>query len=132
MPGARILKILFLSWLLATPAALSSQEVVYLEAGSDWSWLPGLSEASAPREAWRESAFDDSTWASGAAPFGFGDPPFGTDLSERDPPMRRNYTSVYLRRTLEIPNPAMVVALEASIDFDDGFILWINLSLIHI
>ena len=126
MPGARILKILFLSWLLATPAALSSQEVVYLEAGSDWSWLPGLSEASAPREAWRESAFDDSTWASGAAPFGFGDPPFGTDLSERDPPMRRNYTSVYLRRTLEIPNPAMVVALEASIDFDDGFILWIN------
>ena len=59
MPGARILKILFLSWLLATPAALSSQEVVYLEAGSDWSWLPGLSEASAPREAWRASAFDD-------------------------------------------------------------------------
>ena len=68
MPGTRILKILFLSWLLAIPAALSSQEVVYLEAGSGWSWLPGLSEASAPREAWRESAFDDSAWASGAAP----------------------------------------------------------------
>ena len=126
MPGTRILKILFLSWLLAIPAALSSQEVVYLEAGSGWSWLPGLSEASAPREAWRESAFDDSAWASGATPIGYGDPPFGTDLAEAEPPMRRNYTSLYLRHTLEIPNPAMVVALEAAIDFDDGFILWIN------
>ena len=100
--------------------------MVYIEPASSWRWRAGDSEASEPREAWRENGFDDSGWLSGAAPFGYGDPPFGTDLSEADPPMRRNYSSVYLRRTLEIPNPAMVVALEAAIDFDDGFILWIN------
>jgi PKD repeat protein len=115
-----------MGWLLLAPTDGEAQEVVYIEPASSWRWRPGDSEASEPREAWRESAFDDSSWLSGPAPFGYGDPPFGTDLSEADPPMRRNYTSVYLRHTLEIPNPALVVALEASVDFDDGFILWIN------
>ena len=119
-------KALLLMWLLLAPCAISAQEVIYLEAGSTWRWRPGLSEASEPAGAWRLSGFDDSGWTEGAAPFGYGDPPFGTDLSEAEPPMRRNYSSLYLRHTLEIPNPALVVALEASIDFDDGFILWIN------
>jgi PKD repeat protein len=115
-----------LGWLLAAPAVIDAQEVVYIETASAWRWRPGDSEASEPREAWRENGFDDSGWLLGPAPFGYGDPPFGTDLSEADPPMRRNYSSVYLRHTLDIPNPALVVALEAVIDFDDGFILWIN------
>ena len=119
-------KALLLMWLLLAPCAISAQEVIYLEAGSTWRWRPGLSEASEPAGAWRLSGFDDSGWTEGAAPFGYGDPPFGTDLSEAEPPMRRNYSTLYLRHTLEIPNPALVVALEASIDFDDGFILWIN------
>ncbi|MFP6737430.1 MAG: hypothetical protein VCD34_01695, partial [Planctomycetota bacterium] len=126
MPAARTLTFLLMGWLLGAPAAIDAQEVVYIEPASSWSWRPGNSEASEPREAWRENGFDDSGWLFGPAPFGYGDPPFGTDLSEADPPMRRNYSSVYLRHTLEIPNPALVVALEAAIDFDDGFILWIN------
>jgi len=124
--GVEVLKRTLLVCLLAVPSSLTAQEVTYLDAGSTWRWRPGLSEASAPVDAWRMNGFDDSGWTEGSAPFGYGDPPFGTDLSETEPPMRRNYISLYLRHTLEIPNPALVVALEASIDFDDGFILWIN------
>ena len=126
LSSIELLKKALLLWLLLAPSLIGAQEVVYLEAGSAWRWRPGLSEASEPVESWRMNGFDDSAWAEGPAPFGYGDPPFGTDLSEADPPMRRNYSTLYLRRTLEIPNPALVVALEASIDFDDGFILWIN------
>ena len=72
-------KALLLMWLLLAPCAISAQEVIYLEAGSTWRWRPGLSEASEPAGAWRLSGFDDSGWTEGAAPFGYGAPPFGTD-----------------------------------------------------
>ena len=112
MPAARTLTCLLLGWLLGAPLIIDAQEVIYIQPGSAWRWRPGSSEASEPQGAWRENGFDDSAWLSGQAPFGYGDPPFGTDLSKAEPPMRRNYSTLYLRHTLEIPNPALVVALE--------------------
>ena len=37
------------------------------------------SEASTPGSAWRAPAFDDAGWATGAAPFRYGDGAGGTD-----------------------------------------------------
>src|SRR5262245_13739257 len=57
-----------------------ADEVYYLSRSSGWRYFRGLSEASAPDAAgWRDPSFHDETWDSGVAPFGYGDPPYGTD-----------------------------------------------------
>ncbi|MBI4601998.1 MAG: hypothetical protein HY721_08560 [Planctomycetes bacterium] len=99
---------------------------VYVEKASTWRYLPGLGEASDPPSAWRLPEFDDSAWASGAAPFGYGDPPFGTDLSLLSPPMQGNYTCLFLRQVFQPPFAQCKAQLSANADYDDGFILWIN------
>lgn len=97
-----------------------------ISRGSTWSYQQGLQEASAPIDAWRELSFDDGSWARGAAPFGYGDPPFGTNLSLLDPPMQNNYSTLFLRQTFELSNPGAVNQLVAYIDYDDGFLMWVN------
>jgi hypothetical protein len=111
---------------LSSGSAPLRAENVYIEPSSAWRYLPGLAEASAPPDAWRLPNFDDSTWPTGAAPFGYGDPPYGTDLGRLAPPMQRNYTCIFLRREFHVPRAEAVVELHLRADYDDGFALWIN------
>ncbi|MBN1442484.1 MAG: lamin tail domain-containing protein, partial [Planctomycetes bacterium] len=113
--------------LCAVGSSLRADESYFVVRGSSWRYFRGLQEASpAEVSAWRQVEFDDSAWAVGSAPFGYGDPELGTDLSQQLPPMRNNYTCVFLRRLFEITDPAQVGALHANVDYDDGFVLWIN------
>ncbi|MBN1676332.1 MAG: DUF2341 domain-containing protein, partial [Kiritimatiellae bacterium] len=91
-------------------------------AGAVWRYRKGTAEASDPVTAWREPAFDASGWASGAAPFGYGDGPYDTTLTD----MRDGYASVFLRREFVVPEPAMVCRMDVWALYDDGFIVWIN------
>ena len=88
-----------------------------------WRYHKGTAEPAAPATAWRSGAFDDSGWLSGPGPFGYGDGPYGTDLAGD---MRGNYTTLYVRRTLDVGDPAAVSGLELAALYDDGFILWLN------
>ena len=98
-----------------------------IQPGSEWRFFPGVEEASLPDTGeWREMAFDDNAWNSGPAPFGYGDGPFGADLSLLDPPMRNNYTTLFLRQTFELSSVGAVNQLMARVDYDDGFLMWIN------
>jgi hypothetical protein len=107
--------------------------VVYADFGGTWKYFPGLTEASSPDPtAWRSPEFDDSSWASGVAPFGYGrTPPYVTDLSTLKPPMQENYTTLFLRATFEVPDPARVKRLTANAIFDDALVLWINGQEVH-
>jgi len=89
-----------------------------------WRYRKGTAEASTPAAAWRERVFDDSGWSSGAAPLGYasGGWPTGTELAD----MRYSCTSVFLRRTFTVDNPELVEQVGLDIDFDDGFIAWVN------
>jgi len=90
-----------------------------------WKYLRGTTEASVPATAWHGGtpAFDDSGWSTGEAPFGYSsDGTYGTTLAD----MRYTYTSLFLRNTFTIQCPAAVSRLELDIDYDDGFIVWIN------
>ncbi len=95
-----------------------------------WKYFKGKSEASgdAPRHsAWREVDFDDSSWASAPAPFGYGDGPFGTTLLDmRKRSGRPGYSSLFLRRRFQVADPSRIRELAFNIDFDDGFIIWLN------
>ncbi|MBP7276420.1 MAG: lamin tail domain-containing protein, partial [Kiritimatiellae bacterium] len=94
-----------------------------LPAGaSGWKYFKGTAEPSSPRALWRQSGFDDSSWTAATLPIGYGEQGIATTLSD----MQNKYTSVYLRRTFEIANAALVTQLQALIRYDDGFNLWIN------
>ena len=104
--------------------AVQGAETVLVQTEAEWKYATGAQEASSPDPgAWRGLEFDDSGWTVSPAAFGYGEPELGTDFAQLDPPMRRNYTSVFLRRTFE------VAALEDLQSYD---LSALYLSLIHI
>ena len=91
--------------------------------GAEWKFLKGRQEASTPdATAWRQLNFDDASWAVGHTPLFYGEPLFGTELTD----MRGAYSSVFLRRKFLIENPAEISFLQIGAASDDGFIAWIN------
>lgn len=98
-----------------------------IEAGSEWRFFRGRTEASTPTTAWREADFADGGWETGRLPLGY-DPalPLATELGD----MRGAYTSVFLRREFTVSEAGLVSALEVAALYDDGFRVWVNGQLI--
>ena len=106
---------------------LQAAETILVPVEAQWRYLRGLEEASSPDPAsWRLPDFDDSAWTTAPAAFGFGEPGLRTDLSELEPPMRRNYTCIFLRKTFEVASLATLESYTLSSLYDDGFLVWIN------
>lgn len=104
-----------------------AEDVTLIPPESRYRYHLGNTEASEPdTTAWLAPDFDDSGWTEGQAPFGYGDPPFFTDLSTVEPPMRNNYTGIFLRRTFTVDPEHDNSELRLEADYDDGFIAWIN------
>lgn len=109
-----------LSLLLSAPP-IHAAEV--LDSTGTWRYLKAKAEASSPdRTAWRQPAFNDQSWSTGTAPFYYGKPYVGTELSD----MRGSYSGVYLRRTFTIADPQKIGSFKIHALSDDGFIAWIN------
>ncbi|MBC8096576.1 MAG: hypothetical protein H7Y43_12270, partial [Akkermansiaceae bacterium] len=101
---------------------LQAQETI-LPNGSAWRWNKGNNEVSTPNTLWRGAGFNDSSWASSNAPFHYGDGLVGgTLLSD----MRSNYTCIFLRVPFVITNVAEISAVQLVVNYDDGFVAWIN------
>ncbi len=93
-----------------------------IPSGASWQFFRGFFSPSDDGEAWRQPDFADDDWETGAEPFFYGEPLIGTEL----PDMRGNYTSVYLRRTFDIPHPDEFSSVALKVLSDDGFVAWIN------
>ena len=93
----------------------------FLPPGSSFRYLKG-SEAANLDAGWMAPGFDDSGWSTGDAPFRFGDADGGTLLSD----MQYNYSSIYLRGNFTATNMALISQVLLSVDYDDGFIIWMN------
>ncbi|MBN1671665.1 MAG: lamin tail domain-containing protein [Kiritimatiellae bacterium] len=98
------------------------QEATKIAAGALWRYRKGSTEASNPAAAWRTVGFDDSAWSTGSAPFGYGTGPFGTTLAD----MKNSYSSLFLRSAFSIQHSALISEVQLRVDYDDGFILWLN------
>ncbi len=101
--------------------------VTLIASNSVWRFVKGLAEASEPINAWRQFAFDDSSWSNAPAPFFFGDPYTnatvqGTLLSD----MASNYTSIFLRQEFHVEKRGEIGALVFNHQTDDGLIAWLN------
>src|SRR5438128_5876575 len=117
-------------WLLAS-GDLNVCAQILIATNSTWKFVKGTSEASSPTNAWRMLAFNDTTWTSSAAPFYYDVDPAptytgNTLLSD----MQNNYTCVYLRQKFVASNVANISSLNLRFLCDDGFVMWINGTLV--
>jgi hypothetical protein len=94
---------------------------IYFDYNSQYRYLKG-SEASGLSIDWMNADFDYSGWATGLAPFWYGDGAAGTVLID----MQGNYSTLYLRSAFMAENIQQIKELLFNIDYDDGFVLWIN------
>ncbi len=89
--------------------------------GEEFQYLKG-SEASGISSNWMDPGYDDSGWSSGFTPFWYGDGSGGTELTD----MMNSYSTMYLRSEFSVTNAENINEITFTIDFDDGFVLWIN------
>jgi outer membrane protein assembly factor BamB len=90
--------------------------------GDDWRYLDDGSDQGT---AWREPGFDDSKWASGAAPLGYGDPGVATTIGYGKESSAKHITS-YFRRPFEVPAGADYEDLRLHALADDGAVFYLN------
>jgi hypothetical protein len=101
---------------------VSAQTQVFVDWNSQWSYFKGTQEPSQPITLWRSAGFNDLSWPKGNAPFRYGDGSGGTLLSD----MINNYTTFYIRKNFVINSTDDIDQLKITIDYDDGFVVWIN------
>ncbi len=89
--------------------------------GSDWRYRDrgGLGSA------WRGPAYDDSGWASGAGPLGYGESYLATTVSY-GPDAANKYITTYFRARFTLDDPAAVAAITGELMFDDGAVIYLN------
>ena len=68
---------------------------------------------------WTALSFDDSAWSSGFGGFGFADNDDNTELAT-------SVVSVFIRKTFTITDLSAIKKVIFNIDYDDGFVAYIN------
>jgi hypothetical protein len=90
--------------------------------GASFKYFKGTTE---PPANWSTTAFDDATWLTGASGFGYGADcaaQRGTALAD----MMNGYPSLYVRHLFRVDNPSSVASMLLTMDYDDGFVAYIN------
>lgn len=106
----------------AASGVATSNTQIDIPAGSSWRYFRGKSEPSDGTIAWTRPDFNDSDWEIGPTGIGFGDGDDSTILSD----MESHYISVYLRRTFAVEDPSSLQELYFNVDWDDGFVAYLN------
>jgi hypothetical protein len=105
---------------------LVAPPVTLLPAGSVWRYLDTGANLGT---AWRSNSFNDTSWASGPAPLGYGEMNVGqwprTTNTFGLNPTNKNITTYY-RRILTVPNAAKFTGLDFRLLRDDGAIVYLN------
>jgi|WetSurMetagenome_2_1015567.scaffolds.fasta_scaffold00015_76 hypothetical protein len=96
-----------------TEIPVSYQTVI--RRGDSWKYFVPSSEIG---NGWKNNGFNDATWNSGLSGFGYGDDDDSTVLP--------SVMTVYIRKEFTISDPADISELILSIDYDDGFVAYIN------
>ena len=108
------------SWMVVYASSKDRTRIVthwetVIRRGMLWRYRPGASTIPA---SWIQPAYDDAGWNRGSSGIGFGDNDDATVISST--------ISVYGRITFTVADSAAVVAMLLDIDFDDGFVAYLN------
>jgi len=109
-------------WRASVGSGSPARTNTLVAAQSVWRYRKGTNEASSPTTAWRQVGFDDSAWAEGTLPLGYGETFIATPLND----MQNGYVSVFLRKKFVVTDPAQFSRLVLEAQYDDGFKAWIN------
>lgn len=90
-----------------------------IEVGNSWRYFKGTEE---PPSNWKYNTFNDSSWFQGPSGFGYGDNDDNTILSD----MQGNYSGLFIRNEFTINDPTEVEGLLFKMDYDDGFVAYLN------
>ena len=82
---------------------------------AEWKYLVPESDIGAT---WKNTGFDASSWNTGTSGFGYGD---NDDIT-----VLNNLISVFIRKEFTITDLQEVAEIALSIDYDDGFVAYIN------
>ncbi|MBL7698764.1 MAG: hypothetical protein JNK79_11415 [Chitinophagaceae bacterium] len=89
--------------------------------GSTWKYLDNNTRPAN----WNQTTFNDASWSSGAGQFGYGDGDETTIVSY-GPNAASKYITTYFRKAVNIPNPGLYSSFIINVNYDDGFVLYIN------
>ncbi len=103
------------------------EDEVFVEVGDTWRWFKGTEEASNPTTDWRQIAFDDGSWLSGATGIGYGDGPYATTITD----MRDGYMTIFTRKEFNVTNVNDIDQLILSVAIDDGYYAYLNGVQVH-
>lgn len=109
------------AYITSTPFDLTGKSLTtttLITEGDDWRYFLGDQK---PDDNWMDENYDDSSWLLGPSGFGYGD---GDDATVLD--MKNKYTSVMIRKDFPISDLASVLKLDMTIDFDDGYLIYLN------
>ena len=116
---------------LAIPRTASAVDSnILLAKDAEWKYLVVDTDQGSD---WRTTDFDDSSWAKGEAPLGFGDAfsetdptlPLATEIGFGQPAPNKNITT-YFRNTINVSNLNNYTELEVYVHVDDGAVVYIN------
>jgi hypothetical protein len=93
------------------------ESLVY--ASDTWHYYIGLT--SGPPAGWQEPGFDASSWPQGLGGFGYGDGDDNTAFTVPPNPM-----SVFIVTSFTVTDTSQIAMAVLNMDFDDGFVAWLN------
>lgn len=94
---------------------------ISFQTGSSFAYMKG-GEAVSLSSSWMLLSYDYSNWEIAHSPFRYGDGEGGTVFDD----MRYNYSTFYLRSSFIAQNIDLLENVSFGVNFDDGFIVWIN------
>jgi hypothetical protein len=101
-------------------SATTQPNTALMSYGSQWKWRY---EDAAPAAEWNTDGFDDSTWNTGAAEFGYGENDEATVMSTNPTPRP---LIGYFRTTVNIPDPGAFAQVTLDAIRDDGIVVYVN------
>ncbi|MGI9241708.1 MAG: CotH kinase family protein, partial [Verrucomicrobiales bacterium] len=96
--------------------------MTFLSSGHEWDYLDDGSDQGT---AWRGEGFDDSAWASGASPLGYGGDGEATTISYGPDPDNK-FATTYYRTTVDIPDPSAFFNFLVRLRYDDAAAVYLN------
>lgn len=108
------------SLLISFASSAAAQSDSLIARGSQWRYLDG---GNAPGNGWHGLAFNDGTWAQGAAKLGFGEGDENTQIALGN---GSSGATTYFRHEFSVANTSVYQALTLRVQRDDGVIAYLN------
>ncbi|HNX33733.1 MAG TPA: CotH kinase family protein [Kiritimatiellia bacterium] len=104
----------------------NAPDLAVVPANATWKYS---APSSAPAATWKTNTFNDASWGSGIAPFGYNDPKLNMDcatvLGYGGNPASR-YPAAYFRKTFTLANPSAVTGIVVNARLNDGAVVYLN------